>query len=139
MQAQIPTGLRGSGGPAVAVGSHCHSVRHRDAKHTPHHNIVNPKFEVTALGATFVIVPSGVPGYSYQADVVSVNPGSPLNHVALLPSGLPTSLNPGDAILALDGIPMDPQGVDLGIHEGLTPMVFVSAGSTTPQTGEIII
>ena len=105
--------------------------------HHPHN--VNPKAEVTALGATFVIVSSGVPGYSYQADVVSVNdPFSPLNLVTL-PGGTTTSLNTGDAILALDGIPMDPNGVDLGIHEGPTTMDFVTAGSTTPQTGDIII
>jgi hypothetical protein len=67
-----------------------------------------------------------------------VNPDSPLNYV-LLPGGTTTSLNRGDAILALEGIPMDSKGVDLGIHEGLTTMDFVTAGSTTPQTGYIII
>ena len=91
------------------------------------------------LQADFVAQPSGVPGFLYEAAIVSVQPNSQLNFVALLPSGLPTSLNPGDRILSLDNLPVNVNGSNLEDHTGLTTIQFARAGSNVVQNGEMIL
>ena len=81
----------------------------------------------------------GVPGFLYEAAVVSEDPGSPLLKVTLTGGTTTMSLKPGDKILSLDGIPINVEGSNLENHGGLTTMEFAQAGSNTVQNGSIII
>ena len=91
------------------------------------------------LQADFVVQDSGVPGFLYEAAVVSVDPGSPLLKVTPTGSTTTTSLNPGDRILSLDGLAVNVDGSNLEDHGGLTAIAYAQAGSNVVQTGYIII
>jgi hypothetical protein len=102
------------------------------------HHLTN-KQHSQKLQADFVVQDSGVPGFLYEAAVVSVGPGSPLLTVAPTGSTTTTSLNPGDRILSLDGLAVNKDGSNLEDHGGLTAIAYAQAGSNVVQTGYIII
>jgi len=105
----------------------------------PVHTIIIITTHSQTLQADFVVQDSGVPGFQYEAAVVSVDPGSPLLNVALTGSTTTTSLNLGDKILSLDGLAVNVDGSNLENHGGLTAIAFTRAGSNVVQTGDIII
>ena len=81
---------------------------------------------------------SSVPGFLYEAAVVTTKPNSPLRTVALA-NGTVTSLNQGDRILSLDGIAVNKDGSNLEQHIGQVTMQFARSGSNAVLTGTIII
>ena len=99
---------------------------------------ISDRVHSAELKGDFLPQTGTLPGFAHEASIVTLEANSPLRTVAVANGGV-ISLNTGDRLLSLDGIPVNPDLSNLENHAGLTTIKFAQGGSDTVQDGVIII